>query len=193
MQRFGFAIIVLQLLQAVTLFAHELRVRKVRLANLFVQVTAAFNSRISLTQSLIGLILVQVHILVCHRDILADSIVVIDLVHLVLDQSLLHLGHVLIVQLAVHDQLIVLPLSLLPHLQFEFGAHLQSLGLEPRRFLLVLVSPLAIVVLDGVVPFGIRHADHFAVVGVLDLLVDVEHEHVLHIRSEPTVLVVVWV
>lgn len=172
-------VFVLQLTQAVTLFVQESAVGQVCLPYLLVHVAAALRVLRPVLRHLLVLKLVDVAVLGRHGDVLADFVVVLDGVQLISHKLLLDFCQILLVKYFLHCALSQFTIRLLFHLHFQVRAHLKSLRLQSCLLLRILLRPLPIVVLDGFIPLCVGHSDHFPVVRVLDLLVDVIEQHVV--------------
>lgn len=144
----------------VATFLCDALVSQVSLANLLVQGPALFDLALSLGPLLLILPVVQVLVLLSNVDVLFDGLVVLQTLHLVVQEFSLNCVQVLDVLLAFLFGLLVAKFLLEHHLALELASHLVALVLESVLLLTFLVLPVGDVAVDLCGPLGICHTNY---------------------------------
>lgn len=176
MQQFGFLVVFHHLLQFLAAFFLQFSISKIGSSDRIIKNSALFLSFLSWALSFFVLVLVEVLELAIYWDIFFDFFIVLNCLNFITNQFLLNISQLLLVQNTIILLIHTFSINLLSHLKLQFTFHLSTLLVNSQCFLSFLMSPLLIIFLNSFVPLIVGHSDHFTLITLNYLCVNVNIE-----------------
>lgn len=176
MQQLGFLVVFHHLPEFFAAFFLQFGISKIGSSDWVIQHSALLLSFLSQALRFFVLVLVEVLELAIYWDIFSDFFIVLNCLNFVTNQLLLNISQLLLVHCAIILPIHTFSIRLLSHLKLQFTFHLSTLLVKSQCFLSFLMSPLLIIFLNSLVPLIVGHSDHFTLITLNDLCVNVNIE-----------------